>query len=429
MAILDTLKGWIFETPKAPAVAAEALETKSYNPNATYYGQAGPDGRIGSFTQVYNDGEAPTLSQEQAQLSVVFLTILSNIQASARAIPWGAYTLNAKDETATVVPQHPLADLLYTPNPNQSWTDFVTAYLGQYLTTGNVFIYLLRNESGSNKGKVQSMYLMPADTEVIKANSWIASVQGYKVRGADGNPVTLAPEDVLHIKTYNADNYVYGLSPVQAGALTITSLDAGMRQRIKLLANGGPKTVLSDASPEGGATLTPEQEDDITTIINRPNRLAFLPSKVAVQQIGASAVDLDIMGSLAFDAGMLADLLGYPSMLLSGSDSKTFNNYDAAMKALYTGCVIPHLRELQEGLNRKLGPIYKDKVYIDLDTSGIEFLKENQSELITAVAGASFLTPNEQRKMIGLLAIMGGDELPQAAPAFLDGAKAAGNGQ
>jgi len=109
------------------------------------------------------------------------------------------------------------------------------------------------------------------------------------------------------------------------------------------------------------------------------------------------------------DAGLIADLLNYPSILLSGTKSSTYNNVAEAQKALYTNCVIPHLHELRDGLNFKFGGAYKDKVYIDLDLSGIEVLKPNVTALITAANSADFLTTNEKRRIAGFPVIPGAD--------------------
>jgi HK97 family phage portal protein len=135
-----------------------------------------------------------------------------------------------------------------------------------------------------------------------------------------------------------------------------------------------------------------------------------LNNPIGTEQIGLSPLDLDLLNSLQADAGMIADLLHYPAILLSGSKSTTFNNYEQAEKALYNNCVIPLLYDLKEGLNQRLGGAFGDKVYIDYDLSNIEVLKPNLAALITAAATANFLTINEKRKMAGYPALVeGGD--------------------
>ncbi|ALW86324.1 hypothetical protein AUC43_15275 [Hymenobacter sedentarius] len=405
MSILTNLKNLFITQDAAPfAVEQKAL--------------VGVDG-IGrtnpvSFS-VLNAAPAINLGRNDAQLNIVFATILNAILIASRSIPWNVYKLS-KDETAEKVPNHPLGNVLYRPNPTQTWGDFVTDYLGTFISTGNAFILARTNASGLNYGQITQLWLMPKHTEVVPGVNWMSPVQGYRLLRQDGGYDTFSAEEVLHLKTFNPEKKNYGLSPLSTGLLALTSLDYAMRERIQQLANGGPKTVFFNASEEVEGDLTEAQERDLYAKLNRRGSQAtYVPSKIGTAQLGLSPAELDVLNSIQADKGMVADLLNYPDILLSGTKSNTYNNVAEAQKALYNNCLIPHLRLLQEGLNYKFGGAYKDQVYIDLDLSGVEVLKPNTTALITAANSADFLTVNEKRKLAGYQSIDGGDGFLRSA--------------
>lgn len=402
MPFLSFLKGLVFE-PEAAQVETKAdVVYPVTNPTET---------RATSVYAYASSTFASTLNRKDASMSVIFLTILHAIQTTAKSIPWNVYQLQ-KDENAQKAIDHPFADLIYRPNPQQSWSDFITQYIGHFLSTGNVFIYAVRLTHGLNKGQARELYIMPLDTEVITGQSWRSKVEAYRAPSGNGNFETFKPEEVIHVKRFKLGDTVYGLSPITAGALPLTAADYGMRQRIKQLKSGGPSTVFfpdQSADVEGTPDLTPEQEADLVRSIASAEQYKYLSTKVGTAQIGVSPADLQLLDSIKADAGMVADLLGYPSILLSSTDGNTFSNVEAATKALYNNCVLPLLHELRDSLNHKLGGSYKDKVYLDMDLSGIEVLKPNTAELLKAANDSPFLSINDRRKMAGFAAIKGGD--------------------
>ncbi|AII50373.1 hypothetical protein N008_00035 [Hymenobacter sp. APR13] len=321
--------------------------------------------------------------------------------------------MDAKDENAKKAVNHPLSKILYRPNPRQSWSEFVTQALGTYLHTGNLFVYVLRVQQGLNTGKPMEFHVMPQSTSVSVASGWMGRVEGYSFISATGSRESFAPSDVLHLKKFNLNDSTYGLSPLVAATLPLTSHNYALRQQIEQLAQGGPKTAVYKDEPDTEG-YTSDQKENLKQEFTRNKDFTFVNTKLGKVQLGLSSVELQLLDSINADAGRIADLLGYPSILLSGTKQNTYNNVTEAHKALYKS-VISTLHELRDGLNYLVGPFFKDEVYIDLDTSGIEVLKPNLSELITSANSATFMTENEKRKMVGLSAVAGGDGFVRSA--------------
>jgi HK97 family phage portal protein len=351
----------------------------------------------GAFQPRYDANVADAHSQ-------TFYTILTHIQETAKTIPWSVNKVTGTDETGKKLPNHRLADLLYRPNSYQSWAQFVTKYIGLRLATGNAFIYVRTNDSGLFAGEATELHLMPTSTEVVAGKSWQEPVAGYRLLLASGGYQEFSLDQIIHVKNYALGEELYGISPVQVGALAIRSLDLNMKQRIYQAAKGGPDRVFWNTGE--AESLTEDQERELKRKLESPKNYTYLNSPIATAQLGLSPVDLDLLNSLQADAGMIADLLHYPAILLSNSKSSTYNNVTEANKALYNNCVIPLIYDLKEGLNKRLGGAYKDRVDINYDLGSVEVLKPNKAELIIAAATANFLTINEKRIMAGYPALL-----------------------
>lgn len=388
MPIYDTVKSWF--KPETKAIVG-----------TDHLGRTNPVviTRAGGTFEVAYDANA-----NSAQLSTTFYSIVSAIQTTAKTIPWSAYCINSKDENGQKVPTSPLAKLAYRPNLYQSWSQFIIKYIGNYLSTGNAFIYFVA------AGSASELHIMPTNTEVVAGKSWVEPITGYRVPLQNGGYQLFDLAQVIHVKTTSFTDSLYGVSPVAVGALAIRSLDFNMKQRVYQLAKGGPDRVFFNKQAAEVEPLTTDQETALYRKLSNPREYTWLDFEIGTEQIGLSPLDLDLLNSMAADAGVLADLLHYPSNLLSGSKSTTFNNYGESKTALYTNCIIPLLYDLKDALNPVLGASFGDQVYLDYDLSDVKELKPDLAPIIVAATSANFLTINEKRKMAGYPALVeGGD--------------------
>lgn len=380
--------------------SSEALETKAIV-GTDYLGRTNP---VSSFT-VANNTPVNWIGLDKAPVSSVVYTIINAIQVTASSIPVGVYSLN-KDRTADLLPAHPLTDLLYRPNPTQSFSSFLKQALKVYLTKGNLFIWIVK--AGN---KPTQLYILPNNVEVLATNQIIKIVTGYRIALATGGYQTFEADDIIHIKNSDDANDLLGESALTACIKELTAHSEAMNQRVKQVQNGGTKSVIyEDDSNSAEGSLTDEQQESFTNKLKRQESFTYSTIKLGKIDIGLSPVELEILDSLKADAATIAGVFNYPSQLLPNSEGNTFSNVAEAQKAYYTNCVIPLLKTISDGLNLKLGKYYSDKAYIDFDLSQIEVLKPNLSALITAAATADFLTVNEKRLMVGAKALeTGGD--------------------
>lgn len=357
---------------------------------------------VQSYTIVNN---APVSWQplNSSQLGSTVSTIINAIQITASQIDVAAYSLN-KDNISEKLANSPLGNLLYRPNPNQSAKSFNKQCIRTLLAKGNVFIWIVKGVS-----KPVNLYILPDNVEILATNQIVNVVTGYRIALATGGYQNFAVDEIIHIKYNDAVDALYSESPLQACIKELTTQAYALAQRAQQMQNGGVKTALFEDG-DNVSELTPEQKQLILNKLNRTGEISYFNFKVGKVEIGLNPVELNILESLKADAATIAGVFNYPSQMLPNSEGNTFNNVGEARKAYYTDCVLPILDTIIDALNNKLGKYWNDSVFIAADTSSIDVLKPNLSELITAANNAPFLTVNEKRKLAQAPALkVGGD--------------------
>ena len=332
--------------------------------------------------------------------------VINYILTVAASVPWGAYRVRASDDTVERLGAHPLVDLLYRPTPRHSWSDVVLASTGYLQTTGNAYLHGVRPAFGSRKGKVNELWPMPPTVEV-RGGGWVQPVTGYRLPKGNGEFQTWSPKEMLHLKYWNPDDQRYGLSPVQAGARSLTAAVAGLEARVRQYQNQGPPGILFNK--DTGEPWTEAQLGGFRNYLARffgsgrdRGRLPVVGGDLGFLNMGLSPVDLDVLAAIPHDKDAVCDLFRFPGQLLNGAKGSTFNNVSEARRSLYTACVLPLLDLLRDGLNRYLGADYDDGVYLDYDVSGIPELQANKQEMASWLATAWWVSTQDRQRMMGV---------------------------
>lgn len=349
-------------------------------------------------------------------------SIISYILSTAAPLPWAPYKLDGQDNKAKPQPKHPLAGLLYRPNPRQSLADFMTEAAGSMLLHGEVFIRKVRPEFSRNAGKTAELWVLNSHQVELRGENGMPESQlsiydqpvAYRYT-ENGKWVDYPAEEIIHLKYWNPENPHRGLSPVSAGSDAITASKSGLVSRVTQYQNQGPPGVLHGKGE--GEAWTAEQagrvQDWFASFFTGGRRQGKIPvtnQEVGFISMGLSPVDLDVLSAIPHDKDAVADLWHFPGQLLNGSKGTTFSNMGEAGAALYSRCVIPLLTFLRDGLNRGLGEEYKDGVYLDFDTSHIPELQPNKEKLAQWLSIAWWVPVKEKQRMMGLPVTWDGDE-------------------
>jgi HK97 family phage portal protein len=247
------------------------------------------------------------------------------------------------------------AKLLHMPNPLQTWPEFYAQLLASYKLYGNYFVYA-QNAATLNYPTALWVLPVPAVTILVRVDNNRAltgagefEVMGYKIQ-LDSTVEFITASEVLHGRdvglSYLNNNYMWGVSPLRSNADVINSLIAG-RQAKKTIYQSGGFHVLTPASTGGeAAILNPLNPKDASAAQDRLNRYGMTDAQhkfmVLSHPMQITRVSHNI-GELKIDESNLADFraicraLGVPSVLMSDTESSTYNNVENARKQYFRG--------------------------------------------------------------------------------------------
>ena len=164
--------------------------------------------------------------------------VYAAVNAKARevmTIDWRLFSVDGDDTNEET--DHPLLDLLDSPNDNMNGLEL------KYLTsacldlTGNTYWWLdgVKNETD----QPTAIHLMPPDRvrPVIDRRVWPHKLLGYKMK-LENKDMSFEPYEIVHFRGPNPSNFFEGYSPVMAGAAYIDNDNDATRFNSNFFRNG-----------------------------------------------------------------------------------------------------------------------------------------------------------------------------------------------
>ncbi len=193
------------------------------------------------------------------------------------------------------------------------------------------------------------------------------------------------PDQIIHIKY--ADPTVFGieskrgLSPLQAGYLTLTSSSDTEAAGAHTIKNKGAAGLLSDKSddpldPRDYKKLQKNLDDRLGGAKNF-NKVKVTRGDFHFVQLGMSPADLKILENQVLSLRKLCSIYGTNSALYNDPANKTYSNFATAVKAEYFDAVLPVWGRIFAGIQKYL----RDKgteVQLRADTSTIPELQADK---------------------------------------------------
>lgn len=326
---------------------------------------------------------------------------------------------NSTRKKKTAIENHPLLDLLHTPNPMQSGFSFIEALVAYRLITGNSFIESVK---GSNNAPPDELWVLRPDRmKIVAGKNGYPAAYTYSVSGMTKTwPVDFVTmkAPVLHMHTFNPLNDWFGLSPLEAAMFALDSSNAANDWNLSMLQNKAtPSGVLqvkeSRGNPRGEISelqykrIKDEFESGSAGTRNA-HRPLILEGGLEWQQISLSPAEMDFINSKQMSAIELASVYGVPPEML-GLGVKTYNNYKEARQAFYEDTVLPLMDVIVDELSRWLVPMYGGDLQIGYCSDDIEALVEKRESKYTTLKDVNWLMLNEKRALTGQDEVEGGD--------------------
>lgn len=358
---------------------------------------------------VWTPRQYDRLTEEGYRKNVIVYRAVNLIARGAASVPWRLYRGN--DE----LHQHPLLDLLHTPNPRLGGSAFIESMLNYLLLSGNSYIEAVCDTQGQ---PVELYTLRPDRMKVIPGAQGFPEAFEYTVDGK-GRKISVDPHKghsaVLHLKLFHPLNDWYGMSPIEAAATAIDQHNAVAQHNLSLLQNGGRPSGALLMKGTNYQTQEQKQEfvDDFREAYSgegQAGKIMVMEGDLAWQEMGLSPKDLDFVEGKCLSAREIAQAFNVPPMLVGIHGDATFANYKEARYHLWEDTILPLLDYVIDELNHWLVRAFGPDLRLTYDIDKIPALAQRREEAWGKISQANFLTINEKRRAVGYAPIADGDK-------------------
>lgn len=286
------------------------------------------------------------------------------------------------------IPNHPLTELLATPNPAYPGELLWWGMLLDWMLTGNGYWLKVRSAAG----RVVQLWWAPASImKPVRPDDGRVFLSHYEY-SPNGVAIPYAPSEVIHFRygLNPADGGLTGLSPLAALLREVFTDDEAANFTASILRNMGVPGVI--ISPKGDDTSVDPEE--IKNVFRQKfggdntgePMVITAPTDVTVLSFNPRQMELTSLRRIPEER--VAAVFGVPAVVVglgAGLDRSTYANYATAREAAYEQNVIPSQRLLAAQLRTQLLPDFGDpnQLVVDFDLTGVRVLQEDQNALAT----------------------------------------------
>lgn len=217
---------------------------------------------------------------------------------------------------------HPIYYLLHTePNPEMTSFVFRETLMSHLLLWGNAYAQIIRDGSG----RVLALYpLLPSSISVDRTSS---GQLFYEYR-TDAGPVTLRPQDVLHIPGLGFDGLI-GYSPVAMAKNAIGMAIACEEYGASFFANGAnPGGVLEHPGVVKDPKRVRESWNSVYQGSANAHRIAVLEEGMKFQAVGIPPEQAQFLETRKFQINEIARIFRVPPHMVGDLEKSSFSNIE-----------------------------------------------------------------------------------------------------
>ncbi len=307
--------------------------------------------------------------------------------------------------------EHPLAQLLARPNPEQTGVELIEAFFGHLQVSGNAFLEAALIEDGPPR----ELYVLRPDRMSIVpgADGWPIGWEhrvGGQVRAFARDPLT-GDAPILHLKLFHPSDDWWGLSPMEAAAFAIDIHNAGGAWNKALIDNAArPSGALVFSGAGGADRLSEEQFQRLKAELEEAHmgaanagRPLLLEGGLDWRPMSLSPSDMDFTEARHASARDIALAFGVSPMLLGIPGDNTYATYREANLAFWRLTALPLAAKAARAIEAWLGRRWEgDSARVSLDLDAIPALAAEREAHWARIASAPFLTLEEQRRLAGV---------------------------
>jgi len=218
----------------------------------------------------------------------------------------------------------------------------------------------------------------------------IPDPEGY-IKGfiyKDGNrELAFGPGEVIWFRYPNPADEFRGLSPLAAARVSVEASVDAMKSNGAIFKNGmSPGGILSPSDNQTAFTREEREllEAQLTRRLagsDRRHRVMVFSHQVNLQTPTMSPKDAEFLGLMGWTLNDICRVYQIPPSKVQDFSRATYSNAEQANKALWTDAILPELAMLASELTEQLAPMFGSDLTVEFDTSGVQALQEDQTEV------------------------------------------------
>lgn len=306
--------------------------------------------------------------------------------------------------------EHPMLELLDTPNPFYDGLLLQGATVADYTIDGNAYWRKIR----SGAKRVVQLWWIPSPLIEPKWGYNNTEYITHYEYSPGGIPEKILPEDIVHFR-YGLDpnNIRKGLSPLKSLFREVFTDDEAANMTASLLKNlGVPGIVISPK--EGAPGMTTEVGKDIKEWFkssctgDKRGEPLVMSGSTLVEQFGFNPQQMDLKNLRQIPEERISGVLGVPAIVAglgAGLARSTFANFAEAREMAYESNIIPSQRVFGSVMKRQLLSEFENEIaswQVAYDLSEVRVLQEDENkkaERVSKMVLGGFLAVDDaQRK-------------------------------
>lgn len=322
------------------------------------------------------------------------------------------YKISGKDHHE--LDDHPLLDLLESPNETMTGIEFKYTLMAHLELTGNS--YWLIDGVTSDVGEPRALYPLDPGRMRVKLNK---SVFPYRISHfeytIDGNVHRFEPYQILHIKYVDPSDPFVGVGVPQTIPSWIDSDNYAMEYNRKFFINGAQVGlyIQTDTNVEGNIDRIKRSWGNRQEGNENAHKVPVLPKGVKLEHTGVTHKDMDFKDLAEATRDRILAGFRVSKTILGTAESDT--NRATAETADYVfskRTIKPKMLLVTSYLNEFLVSRYGDDLYLTFIDPTPEDKEFRTKEMQAAAGNLPIMTQNEARQTyLGLGPVDGGDRL------------------
>jgi len=336
-----------------------------------------------------------------------------------------------EDKNGEFITEHPLLDLINSPNADTTGHEFKKAIAVFYLLTGNSFV----EATGGVSRPPLEIYSKGPQFFSIEANSIDGFAELYKFSGVTKQMDFLRDiidrrfrfyghekmNEIWHMRDFNARRSagnLFGTMPITSILIDLDQYQRSSNHNLALLTNGARLSgiLMNDGSMSEKQYAALKEQFKSMQGDKNAGKTMFAQSggngKLTYKEMSQNNKDMDFKDNKADVRFEIYNNYEIPLPLVN-SEHMTMDNYSEARMDLYDNAILPTTDIIQEELSRFLLPRYpgSEGLKLSYDQQSITALLERSNQDIKNKKDSGVLKIDEVRQLYGYDPVPGGDEV------------------